>query len=664
MGVTTLVAGLGAKLGESQNQKDKRVEDLWRRLDAQRSGYLDFRGLKQGLQKIDHPMKNADGMLRQIMTMVDTNSDGKIDYEEFRAFVDQTEKELSRLFSSIDHDGNGKLDKGEMQAAFKQSGMTIPARKLDAFFRDMDLNNDGYISFTEWRDFLLFMPVYNDDIPLQDVLRYYSSMVSLTAEGESMVPEEIVKGSGTSAFFLNSLFGSLLRIASPLHYTPSSAHISPPFLSPSSSNIPVPPSPDYESSFIADRDVRAAHQFQEFTAPGVLSAVPDASQPDDMDARNLGPIRRILDGQGEADAVREAVSPGGATDTSSSTSASIAAQRQEEQGSQGHSMKSWLTDYLPEPGYFVAGAAAGGLSRTATAPLDRLKVHLLVSTTPRADMAVTALKQGRPLLALYNAGKPITDGFRDLWRAGGIRSLFAGNGLNVIKIMPESAIKFGSYEAAKSALAKLEGHNDPKSISAYSGYVAGGVAGMIAQFSVYPLDTLKFRLQTSTVAGGPTGNALVIDTAKNMWKTGGVRGAYRGVTMGLLGMFPYSAIDMGTFEFLKTSYHRYMAKRRGIHEEDVQTGNIVTGIMGATSGAFGACVVYPLNVFRTRLQTQGTAMHPATYTGIVDVARKTIQNEGLRGMYKGLAPNLLKVAPALSITWVVYENAKRLLHLP
>lgn len=54
MGVTSLVAGLEANLGESQNQKDKRVEDLWRRLDTQGSGFLDFKGLKKGLKKIDH----------------------------------------------------------------------------------------------------------------------------------------------------------------------------------------------------------------------------------------------------------------------------------------------------------------------------------------------------------------------------------------------------------------------------------------------------------------------------------------------------------------------------------------------------------------------------------------------------------------------------------
>jgi hypothetical protein len=56
-----------------------------------------------------------------------------------------------------------------------------------------------------------------------------------------------------------------------------------------------------------------------------------------------------------------------------------------------------------------------------------------------------------------------------------------GNGLNVVKIMPETAIKFGSYEAAKRMLANLEGHSDPKKINSYSKFTAGGLAGMIAQ---------------------------------------------------------------------------------------------------------------------------------------------------------------------------------------
>lgn len=212
-------------------------------------------------------------------------------------------------------------------------------------------------------------------------------------------------------------------------------------------------------------------------------------------------------------------------------------------------------------------------------------------------------------------------------------------------------------------LASYEGHDDPQHINTWSKFVAGGIGGMTAQFCVYPIDTLKFRLQCETVQGGLKGNALLAQTAKNMWTDGGLRAAYRGLTMGLIGMFPYSAIDIGTFEFLKNTFTRYKARYYGIHEEDAAPGSIVTAAIGATSGAFGATMVYPLNVLRTRLQTQGTAMHPPTYTGIWDVATKTIRNEGVRGLYKGLTPNLLKVAPALSITWVMYENSKRIMDL-
>lgn len=85
-----------------------------------------------------------------------------------------------------------------------------------------------------------------------------------------------------------------------------------------------------------------------------------------------------------------------------------------------------LTDLLPEPGYFLAGAVSGGVSRTATAPLDRLKVFLLVNTNTKANVAVAAAKSGQPLTALRNAGGPIVDAVVNLWKTGGIRTFFAG----------------------------------------------------------------------------------------------------------------------------------------------------------------------------------------------------------------------------------------------
>lgn len=104
-----------------------------------------------------------------------------------------------------------------------------------------------------------------------------------------------------------------------------------------------------------------------------------------------------------------------------------------------------LTDLFPPVGYFVAGGIAGVVSRTATAPLDRLKVYLIAQIGVKDD-AIHHAKSGAPLKAATTAGRPLVEATKALWRMGGTRSLFAGNGLNVVKVMPESAIKFGSYE--------------------------------------------------------------------------------------------------------------------------------------------------------------------------------------------------------------------------
>ena len=61
---------------------------------------------------------------------------------EFRTFVEKTEHELYSLFLSIDKDNNGKLDKGELQAAFKRAGLAVPNSKLDQFFEEVDDNRD------------------------------------------------------------------------------------------------------------------------------------------------------------------------------------------------------------------------------------------------------------------------------------------------------------------------------------------------------------------------------------------------------------------------------------------------------------------------------------------------------------------------------------------
>lgn len=185
---------------------------------------------------------------------------------------------------------------------------------------------------------------------------------------------------------------------------------------------------------------------------------------------------------------------------------------------------------------------------------------------------------------------------------------------------------------------------------------------MISQFAVYPLDTLKFRVQCETVEGGARGMTLIGATFRKMYVEG-LMTFYRGLGMGLVGMFPYAAIDLSMYEYMKRSITARNMKKLNCDEAEAAPGQITTGGIGAVSSSIGATIVYPLNLLRTRLQSQGTAIHPPTYKGWRDCFVKTTQQEGYRGLFKGLTPNLFKVVPAMSISYIVYESSKQVMHL-
>lgn len=67
---------------------------------------------------------------------------------------------------------------------------------------------------------------------------------------------------------------------------------------------------------------------------------------------------------------------------------------------------------------------------------------------------------------------------------GGLIGLWRGNGMNVIKIAPESAIKFGAYDLIKRA---IRGNAD-RDLAVYERFLAGSLAGGVSQSVIYPLE--------------------------------------------------------------------------------------------------------------------------------------------------------------------------------
>lgn len=245
--------------------------------------------------------------------------------------------------------------------------------------------------------------------------------------------------------------------------------------------------------------------------------------------------------------------------------------------------------------FLLAGGIAGAVSRTATAPFDRLKIYLI--TTARVTASSERLSKGIGSANTLDASTKIaTQGMGLLKEAvwslyregGGLKAFWIGNGLNCLKIFPESAIKFLSYEMSKRAFAKYVDHvQDSRDISGSSRFMSGGIGGITSQLAIYPVETLKTRLMSSQ-GGINKGNALLFATAKDMWRNGGMRTYYRGLTAGLIGVFPYSAIDMSTFEGIKLFWIRYTGKE--------EPGVLSLLAFGSISGSVGATTVYPLKL--------------------------------------------------------------------
>lgn len=317
--------------------------------------------------------------------------------------------------------------------------------------------------------------------------------------------------------------------------------------------------------------------------------------------------------------------------------------------------------------HLAAGGVAGAVSRTCTAPLDRIKVFLQVQATKSS----------------------IGDSFKYMLREGGVASFWRGNGINVLKIAPESALKFAAYEQVKS----LMRHQDQnRQMSIYERFAAGACAGGISQSAIYPLEVLKTRL-----ALRKTGQyTSIVDAAMKIYANEGIKSFYRGYVPNILGIIPYAGIDLAVYETLKKTYLS--------QHENEQPSFMLLLACGSASSTLGQVCSYPLALVRTRLQAQGnypfeiwkisiwhskicfdwpglilllffflsfdfvytvikagTVVQKNSQHTMGGVFKQIIKTEGLSGLYRGITPNFIKVLPAVSISYIVYEHTSRVL---
>ncbi|XP_028124262.1 mitochondrial adenine nucleotide transporter ADNT1-like isoform X2 [Camellia sinensis] len=301
----------------------------------------------------------------------------------------------------------------------------------------------------------------------------------------------------------------------------------------------------------------------------------------------------------------------------------------------------------------VAGGVAGGLSRTAVAPLERLKILLQVQN---------------PHNIKYNG---TVQGLKYIWRTEGFRGLFKGNGTNCARIVPNSAVKFFSYEQASKgilALYQQQTGNDAQ-LTPVLRLGAGACAGIIAMSATYPMDMVRGRLTVQTEKS-PYQYRGIFHALSTVLREEGPRALYKGWLPSVIGVIPYVGLNFAVYESLKD----WLIKSRPFGlVEDTELSVTTRLACGAVAGTVGQTVAYPLDVIRRRMQMvgwsnaasvvtgDGRSKVPLEYTGMIDAFRKTVRHEGFRALYKGLVPNSVKVVPSIAIAFVTYEQVKDIL---
>jgi solute carrier family 25 protein 16 len=172
--------------------------------------------------------------------------------------------------------------------------------------------------------------------------------------------------------------------------------------------------------------------------------------------------------------------------------------------------------------------------------------------------------------------------------------------------------------------------------------VAGGLAGCAAKTLIAPLDRVKILFQTSNpdyIRHASRWNGLAL-AVREIHKTAGIRGLFKGHAATLLRIFPYAGIKFIAYEQFRSILIR--------SEQDEVSWRRFTA--GALAGITSVFFTYPLEVVRVRLAFDTRS--PSG--GIMEVCRE-IYRTGLRDFYRGFTPTMAGMLPYAGVSFLTHD---------
>lgn len=191
------------------------------------------------------------------------------------------------------------------------------------------------------------------------------------------------------------------------------------------------------------------------------------------------------------------------------------------------------------------GAAPLSMGQMATAGfISAIPTTLVTAPTERIKVVLQTSAEG----SFISSAKQIV-------KTGGIASLFKGSLATLARDGPGSALYFASYEISKKMLNKYNNNdndNNGDEVNIVNVCTAGGIAGMSMWLVVFPIDTIKTKLQASS-----KGESMVAATRDIYLKRGGIKGFFPGLGPALLRSFPANAATFLGVEMTHSLFKKY-----------------------------------------------------------------------------------------------------------
>ncbi|KAJ2516679.1 hypothetical protein H4217_004434 [Coemansia sp. RSA 1939] len=276
-----------------------------------------------------------------------------------------------------------------------------------------------------------------------------------------------------------------------------------------------------------------------------------------------------------------------------------------------------------------AGALSGVTSCVLLQPFDLLK---------------TRIQQSHARSVTSPTKNPVVKAIRSVVTTEGVLGLWRGTVPSLLRNAPGTSLYFYFLNHTKNMCLALEnrisGNVQRTKLSSMSNMAVGASSRAMAGFLLMPGTLLKVHCESSLYK-----YAGIMGAAKEIWRSGGLRGFFVGAVPTAIRDAPYAGLYMLMYEAIK-SKERDFALKRSVDLAETT----VTMVAGVLAGLSASYLTQPFDLVKTRMQ-----LRPIEYPTVLQSFSKIFREESFVGFFRGISLRVLRKGIQASLVFTLYE---------